>query len=761
MGEAYRGVVQLKKVNWRTDRGVILPLLAIILSGLLGLGFILMLDNFLISRGAVTLRQGLASACRTLASRAFLQSSIVRSQDLFTMTESHLGVGSGITITSGVLYIPTMPDSFKRPRSVPDVSAENLAFPNRIAIHKYPTGRADKCSGTQNADCIYLPGPRGTFSEPFFETAFDSYYDAGSYIGCRITAEIDTWWPREEPATITATIAYSSRLRNFDPRILKSNVRAGMPSIVIAVSPQIQTLGSLPNPFNLGLGGLDSSIFPIGSLDFTKYPPNSLSSFGNLNLLRPSQLNSSGKIISWPLMSSSTGETSDEIRTKLYSLCASPPVVLRQRFSSSLIELLSRNGITRRSTAVVATNPWGDRNPFASDARETSPPVSIISDNQDLRWREFNMPLMNFSYAPSASSSPNWLHPFATEVSDLNIQKNAMYQSLLARMPALCYHLDSSSSSRKQRLNLPGTIDLSSYPYDNFTFENPNEFTGTSKLTTAPFSEDASYLDLLNMWRQGMVEPLDEDTRTLGSSVTAPGQRMLSAPEILSAFGAHIRCPFKSGTAGFTPCGPGAVPLEPDIASLIDAWRNHTANKVWKAPGLFHDGALTMSNLKPLSPQVRRPAMVLFLHSISPEQLSLIQASGLINENQYNEGPLVIVYIPIGGTPPIGVSWIDTAKAIQSTFEASACQAIANEGAPVEENVIIPLIPLGTEGTISDGDLGCLRELYPCTKAANFDEMWSCFLQDPEELDSIESNVRDKFFAPVLDGPIFESIRRQ
>jgi len=690
----YKNIAEVKS---HPERGVVELLFAAVAFGLFLFLIIFSVDSYLIAQGSYQLRAALEKACNESATDSVVSKRLDADGRFLSLLNARL-VGSNLDLTRASLYVPGMPHDF----NLQPTGGAFPAFPN--ANTATPEVSFNSGDFINNVNNFPTAPPDGFPAE-----SYDGFYDAGSFVGCYAEANIRTmWWrPNGMERTVSAKFAFASGIRGVDPRVVNSN--DDYPAIVVGIGPQIRTLPTSGIP---ALDGTNTYIFNSTFLNSGTHR--------NLDdtLIR---ISGSGPFLAWPRLTDSTSPDESDVRTGLYAACASAPVVLRQRATSALFELLSRHGVTRTSTSVLISNP------YTGAAYGNGRPVEVVRAGEDLRDKSYRLPVLS-----AVHNNDSGYDPFLVK-RDVSTIK-AEYSSLLSRMSSFCYHIDTLASERLNRLRVASQYPLSFVTnpgYEGSSFDAYPD-SGQNFIAAPP-----DYFDLLGYW-----------------STPNGGQRLIDAPMMASLLGAQSKCPYTVDDGGSNFCSNTIPELEPDIVGIMNAWLSGPGTQtVHASPGF---GALSTASF---AVDNRRTSLVLFTHELTSAQWS--QVGALLPALGGARGPVTIVYIPT--TIPVGGGFETQVTDILNRLgpdRTKVCRPSFQNDASIESHVFLPIIPTddGTGNTVTPS-FPCLRDHFKCMAVSStMEQLWDCLLSEDET--SIDNLIKEQVFLSFDRSPIMEIYRK-
>lgn len=758
------------------QKGVVAPLIAACLLGLMALMYTLIFDNYIVSLETTKFRSKVQKICSDVAEEAPLHADSLR---LFATRIKELSdnqLPSWFEVLSANLTMGTMPTPYLSTNTnvqdrVTSCSNGNQGFTvSGTDITSFVTsiiGSTTIKFGFESNLCS------NNFKDKWGTLNVSKDYHAGTFVGCEVKGRIRTFFsPREVPAGI-AKRELDEGTNDAQPRTRLVYSRFGFwkfpwtddnpttepQGLVIAIAPQI---AFEPNNPTLSTPAIHNNQFFANYLNRNNYlgivtnDPSDSSTLTRLN--PPTTALNHEQIIAPPLFDSALSDT--EKRSALFRLFAGEPTVLRQRISSALIELASRDGMLRSNTAVLLANPRTE----IGATIDVNPPIILRDQGEDLRADNISStPLLftNFNFDGNAVAvNPYYSLTTALppDLPDLPAATNpptiqAEFSSLISRFPSLGLHLDSSDDWHSLRLFRDSNSIL--FPFSSllngsatFMFESPidyswgeNENEGYYSFWENEFESGSSnhsdYFDRLNHFNNATTVATDVNN--------------LNVSQLARTLGPSVKCPYSLERTGMSMICSGFQGFNPDIEGVLKAWlglpgedtitwppRNNTNlipningttgsrfNAV-KLPGLYSNSFTQWQSNRPSQ-------LVLILHShlfdastsfpteqvqyITPKITSIIDSLKLPTDNQR---PITIIYIPTR-TEDSSQSVIEN---LANTFSANICSPSERRDFK-RGNVLIPIV----HGSESYTNLGCLAESFPCTKKPTLHDVWECMLE--------------------------------
>ena len=625
--------------------------------------FILALDSMILTRSARELRIRLEQACDYAARDAVIERRAYEAGGMAKYLAKTSGAYTLDNLT-GDLFIPVMPPGFTLPLGI-----------NSTALPFTDCGGATNCGfswGSNRFNCTCSKkvnaGDPPEFKD-FTAANVHQDFDAGNYTGCTARATVRRFFLPN--STISASAAFWSVPYGLRP--VGDSAGNNPPIISVAIAPQVSELAPV---------AATHAYFPTAVIE------DSAQAFRYINQIVNNGSQANRDYFRSSVNGGDTGYLAEpdfnlrqatppiiSRRNELSAVCESPSVLVRQRLSSALLELLSRNGLTRAQTQLLVTNPaYVSTNPIQP---------TLVTPRGDINARNSFLPLMQTRIKYPIGTFPSfdnahWIQPVYPDgrLGELTSGSLAYgtaeraridYEALVARLPGLCYHADYSDRDR---------VGLSQAAFSNDGYEDSNvDYPIASRLWDGNYSGDLIGNNLVYL----------DHLRSIDASPNAIGpQRKLKSAEVASILGASLRCPYTSDATGFQPCPFNNLPIfTPDLIGLIQAWRGMTDP--------FANG--TTLNLPQAAPhQDTNHALVLFIHDFDLNNLSA--ATGQINFGTVAPdidisltGPITVVYIPTDAASA------DPAT-LSAAFRTNLCAPTVQTGGR-RGNTLIPIISKG------------------------------------------------------------------
>lgn len=505
-----------------SEQGIFIPLVAAVVTGVLGLLILLSVDTALIRKARIDLYRKAEQICditaRSTSNYEQLPVEFAR-QVSATLANDY---SPRIALASATLTVPDL--------LCPDLSQSNCtsypyALPycptppyNPIPFENLCAGRAacsvPECHGPDGGDfhCFLRRWQKQSDSVAtgWTSTIWSEVLDPGTSIGCTLTAHVfslsyDFFGRSDDHAAgIVVQIIKSRRARELDlkgaPQIEVSpstNLQEIIPHWTVAVAPEMTTSYSLmANPI------LDSYLFFQRDL----YPPELRNFFdvrprdpgdpdppgpypvlqgfkrGNPHRRDPNipdgKGNKNGYLPGWPYYDASLTPPpwlDPAVTDELALSCMNPPVLIRNLFLSTILELMSRNESMRWKTEVLLVNPQPVTTNYPSTKinyvphSPPEPPTLIVQDGQDLSSPQFQIPYISAFHDTGTKPEfgapvDTWQAPMAEKLSEITPEKS--YTSFFGSQLRMCYHLYSSyRNSTLRGFPRPSLSGITDDPY--------------------------------------------------------------------------------------------------------------------------------------------------------------------------------------------------------------------------------------------------------------------------------------------------------
>ncbi len=354
--------------------------------------------------------------------------------------------------------------------------------------------------------------------------------DSGAMIACEAEATVKSFFPiwELEKATVSARSVWWRSVRGRG-RVYDPGLTGGVgPAVVVAIAPQLHTKSS-------------ESIFSFQDTEehFDPLEDSLLYSFNHHAVQTPH-----GTLAELPSLDGVDIENRDDMLVASLN----PPLLVRNAFTSTLLELLSRSGETRNRTELLILNSKH----IGDDAPLRNYPVRIVGFGDDLTDDRYQPPyLVHFNNG--------WLDPFTS------VPGTAFTSQL--RLPFHFYHDGDDAVTRYPS----GFNTNSAFEYPNYEFR---------EALRGPFesSSDNSW-DMPCAWG---VFDIDGYPVCDPDSDGPPYDPKLTAAEVVHMLGSAQLCP--SAAFGCVKPDSWRLDLKPDVSALRDYV---LGGEALKAPGLF------------------------------------------------------------------------------------------------------------------------------------------------------------------------------
>ena len=665
--------------------------------------FILALDSVILTRSAHELRIRLEQACEYAARDAVIEKRTYEAGGMAKYLARTTGAYT-LNNLSGDIFIPVMPSGFTFPAGVgPNALPSTNCNGATDCGFTWGTNRLN-CSCSKKVNAGDPPG-----FKDFTSANIDQDFDAGNYTGCTASATVRRFFLPN--STISASVAFWSIPYGLAPL----GDGANLPTISVAIAPQVSQLtelASVPTYF------AESVILDVNADN------NYIDNIKTLNTLRPffhvSLDGVSGTLAEPEYNLRHTGAlaTAPTRRKQLGAVCEHPAILVRQRLSSALLELLARNGLTRTQTEFLVVNPQH----LAIDP-EVIPPTIVTARGSDLAAAESFIPLMQTRLSNALvfgqTDNPHWIKPYYIDadldngdaiVNNPSLRARSEYEALIARLPGMCYHADNANRDR---------VGLNTASFDNSGFEPGSNFGSLDRLWSGNYSADIGPNDWVYF----------DQLRNTATQAPAP-QVKLRSSEIASVLGASLRCPYDTDLAAKNPCPSSNLPtLAPDLVGLIHAWRASNASTQTmplRNGTILHDEA-------PLLSHSTNKALVLFLQDFDLFTINDAASAIAMDADGFSPtGPITVVYIPTDAT-----SAMAQLGALSGAFKTNLCAPTYQSGGR-RSNTLIPIVSKGMAQAVFGPTVGpdvakCMVGMSACfdqagTDQATLEAVWECLL---------------------------------
>lgn len=770
------------------EEGVVAPLIAACLLGLMALMYTLIFDNYIVAIHTTTFRSKVQKLCSDVASEAPIHADVVRlfAEKIDDLSKNKLP--SWFEVVSAELTMGTMPEGY--------LASNTNIGQDRITSCGFGTPGFSVSAGNINSYIQSIIGtsaikftfnwdlckdsPSGYFKDKWGILNVSKDYHAGTFVGCEVKGRIKTYFsPREvspgieiregEDAMPKTRIVYS-RFGFWKFPWTDDNPTTEPQGLVIAIAPQIPYE---PNNPTLTTPAIAANQFFADYLNRGNYLGIVSGNMARLNP-PPTSYNNS-YVLAPALFDSDTFLNDTQKRDALFKLFAGAPTVIRQRVSSALIELASRDGMLRSNTAVLLSNPRTEIGTI-----DINPPIILRDFGEDLRAANINnTPLLFTQYADHLNTAvkvnPYYAISGALPAANLPSTIQTEVSSLVSRLPSMGLHLDSSMNWHATRLFrdsgslifpfsslLNGTGAFSFEPADYSWGETSNE--GYNSYMKYEFesggSSHSDYFDRLNHFNYL-------------SGITDANN--LNVSQLARTLGPSVKCPYRL-QRGTTPICDGFQGFHPDIEGVLKAWlglpgedtsmsnRDNTSSipdttgstgtkfNAVKMPGLYSNSPGSYTNW---GNNARPSQLVLILHShlldntLFSETEQVQHVSSKVNSIRdpitklpiQDERPITIIYIPTRTQD----SSQNVVQYMANYFQANICNPSERQDYK-RGNVLIPLVHNSSSYSTSYPNISCIAETYPCTKKANLQEVWDCMLSD----DASENFAKQIFSQTIM-----------
>lgn len=416
----------LRDSDGRKSRGVILPLLAIILFSIITVFIVLGINARTVKYATISLRTAANDMCASVAA-----SMIPPSNAAFTLSDSLnnlIDPASGAIpprtqLTRARIILPTMPGNgdFAQPRGfggAPTFQDWNDYLP-MIRGNVGAESGVDICSliscsagdfcttpGGSPTRCLFQgdvysalgneslpngdgsPGPIVPLSSKYPETLWNNLASAGNVVACELEAKVSTFFTTDAEYISARVVQWipaagkyyfdgASPVPIFDKGSAPAPDNPFVPGLSIAIATEMTTSASLQR-FQ----------FPGGFPAYYQSPVNTFTGPSVGQEFTDSPIDYVTVIPAPP----------DPVEAR--AACINPAILVRNTFVSSIVEYASRHGHFRNSTEILHVNPqhrnvWTGSPPVPNVAAvQTYPnyPAKIVRLGDDLAQRKFEIP---------------------------------------------------------------------------------------------------------------------------------------------------------------------------------------------------------------------------------------------------------------------------------------------------------------------------------------------------------------------------------
>lgn len=536
--------------NTGGQQGVVVPLLACIMLGVLTVMIMVGVDAVKVKQARVELQRYAEQVCQATISKTVLQAEMFKrfsSQVNLLIAEEHLKYSE---LRGAALIAPTMSGTSNIP-AVSDFSAIGVDY---------------KCNLPEGGDCkLYTDLEAEDLQARYPADLWDSAVNAGNLAGCEFSSQVETVMPIDLSGSRTVTIfaktvywqpLWGGVQRAADDSLSDylENVLNG-PGLSIAVATQMNN---------------QSPSFGAG------YQTDFLADFA------ASQGFDSPIMHSWPtgVVAAAPSEVLPTISCngdphciqQMRLSCINPVVLVRNALLSTLAELASRHGQLRTGTEVLHINPAST---VPSATADLTPPSLIASFGADIADRSYQIPFIFFGTGKVTDSVNNgWINPFSSSGWDStssalpNRDDWRRYYAFLASQLRVCHHIYSVNTSTPTRYSDEGTINLFDNSVEvgsgNVKFEPEEPYFFSSRYSAVQDTASPVRWDQACPWVPSVQyadpEPpgcsnLDED---------------LTVAEVLAVLGSTRSCPYPQieSAMGGSDCS-SELALQPDIIGTL------------------------------------------------------------------------------------------------------------------------------------------------------------------------------------------------
>lgn len=584
---------------WPKEKGVILPILAVVIAGVLAVLIGLGLDASKVKKASTELSQWTESFCSYAAASGVIQKEALRRFSDQVNTSLARGFPRNSVLTKAHVFLPTMPSQGSFPPEAEPFLAGTHWF-GSLSAH-YPPGQGIQCNlscagidGCEN-DCLYSGEVGGNFPSGIWNNADN----AGNTMGCEITAVVRGILHRS--TEISAKSMWWIPVRGpFD----YSPGSPDTPGLAVIVAPHMTT-DSADTRFRFEESlpvGFRSSFDPLyefggagETLAFTGRPNGQ-------------RYKSTPDGVVAPLGPTETLSAAD--RTELLVSCMNPAIMVRNLLLGTIMEYASRHGQLRSGTEVLlagtqprytspneAVSSLARANPvqmvpFGSDIGLENyqlpfvfydsaysrgvlpvPPPQVPPDSELYYWAPPAAPVQTQGFLPESfrhaqgglldpfiqSENPYWdLAPVESHPKDYDRAKVQRHHAFLVNQLRFCYHMYFGPAPQGKLR--PDVLTST----NNFGFEPPAD-------GREPYYFSSPYRtvdDVLRSPFSGVPgDPWDQQCPWGDHSCPRPRTRLLDASELMWALGSVQKCPFRQDglPVSISQAGVCEKPLTVDV----------------------------------------------------------------------------------------------------------------------------------------------------------------------------------------------------
>ncbi len=649
------------------ERGVAVPLLAVLSLALVAIVAVLAFDTTRVKSESSLLRRRLEAVCRSTARLAVTPE---RAMKVFQLNIGGLRLSGSTKISAARLTLPfpvegqidnVLFDTINRP----SCQASELGHP---PFNPLPNGASEISFGALGAlvapnldpnplrctnerhfendsiDCTLIPAIcSGNTPDPRFPPSmWSDLLNAGNTVGCEIEAQLPALLPFLSARSISARTAWWSPIKPVAPYLEEELSAPSRPAhfagLSIGIGTEVSTWGGpLPDGAIIGDGRFT---FVGMSGELRALDPRGPSEPGTLRRRfdfdspeRP--FNGQFSVPKLLGIAPPNGDTPSQ--HELLAACFNPLTLARNLLVSTLVEYASRSGQTRTMTEIAHINPRH----FGDDAPPNRP-VVMVPFGGDLLSPRYQAPFVTYN-SGGRFDKGGFIVPWNNFGSNETLTN---HHALIAQQLRACYHLfiDNATSTTIPRtpISIDGTYEALVPPLLRFQ---------TSSLHTAGVPTNWDY------------------SAPFQSGVPTGNGRLLTASELIYSLGSTQSCPIDY-TAGdiFTSnnCSKEALQpfddLTPDLVGYLE-YQLYGGNRAYPSPGLSlptaggkaiypvgggedqPDLSSPQSALTPSSTAMPRSVVVIVVHKplaaqYVPRVAELVQ--GLNAQNR----PVILIFMP-------------------------------------------------------------------------------------------------------------------
>jgi hypothetical protein len=604
-------------INFQSQRGVFLPLVAAIAMGVFFVMVILGIDTNRIRAAQTDLNSKLDVICGDVShTPGNYSETLAKFQEHVKrlVTQNQIKYSR---IDSVDLYLPTMPSgggfAFKGGRTfvVGDLGSNPVA----------PSPVCNFMAGSQTIACrihgsAYNNDSGNPSNDPDFPPdLWNNLENAGNSVGCVVNATAKTFLlgtVQNASTQLRAKSVWWSPLRAHRPIYDNNDPQGTSAGLTIGIGTQMFTSFFDARFRFMETGGPPRAFYdPRLSPNFVPFQAataaHSFNSNNTLSGYLPLNIGTSlwGNTLATPSIGDDTTTISFEsdldnnsplpkpsdVDSMLVS-CMNPAVLVRNAFLSTIVELASRNGQLRNMTEILHMNPLHRDINFFQPSIISNPPAKIVGFGQDLTSPSFQLPFISYhsgfgdlsevpvspatagvqlipgvNYSPIYSKN-GWINPFfdpAAPPAVGSAQESWLnHHALISSQLRYCYNLYlgqiAAAKGLERYKEFQTFLNEPSYYPSVFDFPNQPGGTGSNWPAIKPGVSPSKW-DQDCPWKGGNTP------NNTPSCTRVANSTLLNAAEVMTALGTTQMCPYTVNDANiFTPqytqVGGGA-PLNP------------------------------------------------------------------------------------------------------------------------------------------------------------------------------------------------------